>query len=189
MLLKPHICFRILLGVLVILAIYYVFRPSHILSTKIESQFFLLFFYGGLSAYIYRFEIIKKQLIRPLFSMVGICSLAYLFFFFDTSIGFFQYFLLFIFFLPVSLGNSMFGFLNKNFSILLGEISYSIYLIHGLILYIFFTMLLPYLSIPHTVSFQIFLCMIVLCLVLIILSWATYLCIERPFIHLGKSIK
>jgi peptidoglycan/LPS O-acetylase OafA/YrhL len=186
---RPSTYLKLLMSFIILTTAYYTIRPITISSVDIESQFFSLFFLGALSAYLNQFKFIKKKITSPIFSIIGIGSLAYLLFFFDTSIGYIQYILLYIFFLPVSLGNSMFGLLNKNFSILLGEISYSIYLIHGLILYVTFTILYPNVFENIIVSFRFFSWMVLICLATIIISWLTYILIERTFIKLGKSLQ
>jgi peptidoglycan/LPS O-acetylase OafA/YrhL len=175
-----------LLSVIILILVYYSLRNFTIPSIEIELKFFLLFFLGGLSAYLNQFGFLKKKLTGTIYSIIASVSLIFLLFFFDTSFGFTQFLLLFIFFLPVSLGNSIFGIFNKNFSILLGEMSYSIYLIHGLILYASFSILCPSVLKNISSSNQILLWMVIICLATIIISWLTYSLIERTFINLGK---
>jgi len=92
-----------------------------------------------------------------------------------------------LFFLLIVLGNSMFGLFRSRASVLLGEISYSIYLLHGIILYALFSSggiidlkeisLLQYLYILPVVT-----------LLVILFSASTYLEIEKPGIAMGKIV-
>lgn len=88
-------------------------------------------------------------------------------------------------FLIISLGNDVFGVLRNGGLKFLGEISYSIYLLHGLVLYILFSMagvfefnrwsLLEYIALFPGVL-----------LLVVLVSFCTYWTIEKPFMG-GKS--
>ncbi len=90
-----------------------------------------------------------------------------------------------LFFIAIAWGNSLFGLMHKKASLLLGEISYSIYLLHGAIIYILFTVFevvdLKLISATqHTYMMPIIVVLVVLTASL------TYLFIERPGITFGK---
>jgi len=92
--------------------------------------------------------------------------------------------LLFVIFLPIVAGNDWFGLLSANFSRTLGEASYGIYLLHGIVLSVTFhdiglrTLPEPnrwiYLPIITTAT--------------AVISLATFVAIERPAIRLGKNV-
>ncbi|PSV09964.1 hypothetical protein C0W59_21735 [Photobacterium kishitanii] len=110
-----------------------------------------------------------------------------LFFFFKTSFGFYQSFIIGIIFLLFTYGFDFNGLLKNKIAIYLGDISYSIYLIHGLVLYTIYTILFP--SLCSTLSFsQYMLLMPLVLLVVIFVSSITYLYIEKPMIKIGKDI-
>ncbi|OJV18897.1 MAG: hypothetical protein BGO12_17715 [Verrucomicrobia bacterium 61-8] len=92
------------------------------------------------------------------------------------------------FFIIIAFGNSLFGLLRWKSVLLLGEISFSIYLIHGLVLYLLFT----HLKIADVSQMDLtgysFLMPFVASLV-IASSALTFLFIERPFIDLGKEYR
>jgi len=87
----------------------------------------------------------------------------------------------------IVLGSSVFGLFRSKASVLLGEISYSIYLLHGIILYALFSSgdiidlteisLLQYLYILPVVA-----------LLVILFSASTYLEIEKPGVAMGKRV-
>lgn len=92
------------------------------------------------------------------------------------------------FFILVALGNSLFGFLALKSVLLLGEISFSIYLIHGLVLYLLFTQLhVADVSRMSLTGYSLL--MPFVAAIVIAVSALTFLCIERPFITLGREYK
>ena len=96
--------------------------------------------------------------------------------------------LLTLFFLTIVSGNSLFGLLNLKTSKILGEISYSIYLIHGIILYIIFSIIFPNLIYDYSkVEYMILFPTILMCI--IIISIFSYKYIEYPMILKGKEYK
>lgn len=87
-------------------------------------------------------------------------------------------------FFPIALGNDMFGILRSRGAKSLGEISYSIYLTHGIVLYALFSII--ELSI-HEISIYVFTLYIPLVIALTsALSVLTYKNIERPWIEFAK---
>ena len=147
--------------------------------------FLVLFVLGGIIAYLNQnfYETLKPIMTTKQMSVVSIIS------FFIALGSFNQIFrpvgelAVLLFFFPIVFGNSLFGFLSLKSSLILGEISYSIYLIHGVIFYIFFT----YLFNPDTSNsyLESFAYMPFLMLFSVLISLFTYRFIERPFIHLG----
>ncbi|MED6087983.1 hypothetical protein VZ169_14885, partial [Acinetobacter baumannii] len=72
--------------------------------------------------------------------------------FFISSHNFFYFYLIFscgFLFISLACDNNLFGLLNARPLQILGEISYSIYLLHGIVLY-FFIILLNYFEVRNT---------------------------------------
>jgi len=90
-----------------------------------------------------------------------------------------------IFFIAVALGNDIFGFLKHKASILLGEISYSIYLMHGFIIYFIYTIIEP-IDLKTITSLEHTYMMPFLVFIVVLISTKTYLYIEAPAIRFGK---
>lgn len=102
-------------------------------------------------------------------STVGAAALCWVMLAFEFVDGLTQYLLLFVFFLPIACGNSYFGALEAKASQVLGEISYSIYLLHGVVLYLLFSAVAaPLWWMP------------IMSTVVVILSLASFRFIEQP---------
>jgi peptidoglycan/LPS O-acetylase OafA/YrhL len=89
-----------------------------------------------------------------------------------------------IFFVVVASGHSLWGILDRPALLWIGDITYSIYLLHGLLLWAVFRWLLP-----HEVSIHATIFVgsaMAIAGALILLSSAVYLVIERPTMLLGK---
>lgn len=160
------------------------FFPQRLIS--FNSVYFILFSIGGLTAFL----ISEKQKLAVLFknkfwSIIAGMAITISFLYPDTQ-SIIQIALITIFFIPVAFGNTLFGLLKCQGSILLGEISYSIYLLHGMVLYVIFS-LMEFESIMQLpLSSYIFL--LPVCAVLVVLvSTVTFLSIELPSIKLGKK--
>ncbi|SHL58030.1 Peptidoglycan/LPS O-acetylase OafA/YrhL, contains acyltransferase and SGNH-hydrolase domains [Chitinophaga jiangningensis] len=88
-------------------------------------------------------------------------------------------------FIAIACGNTLFGILTHQASCLLGQISYSIYLIHGVLLFVVF-----YLCIGKALTPQIHWLMVTLCsVVLMVVCSLTYRFIERPGIDATDTVK
>jgi peptidoglycan/LPS O-acetylase OafA/YrhL len=93
-----------------------------------------------------------------------------------------------VLFLFIAAGNNMFKSFSSKASIVLGEISYSIYLTHGIVLYILFSgengKEIALLSIEKYA-----LLMPLVSVVVVLFSSLTFLLIEKPGIDLGKKLR
>lgn len=146
----------------------------------------LFFIIGGITAYLnysLKKEIdIKNSKIIALFSLsLLISSLFFKDIYQPVPILFVS-----LFFVSIALGNTLFGILSKPSSVVLGEISYSIYLLHGFIIYLSFSVfklvnLQEINAVTHTMMLP------VLIIVVISISTLTYLYIEKPAIAFGKK--
>ena len=96
--------------------------------------------------------------------------------------------LLSVFFVVIASGNTLFGLLKMREALWLGEISYSIYLCHGLVLWLIMQKMLP--SLPgyhHTTKWFVAAAVGITPIVILFCS-ASYLLIERPLIALGHRV-
>jgi len=148
--------------------------------TKNISSFFLLFVIGYIISEIENRYKNKFNFNNNVVSFINIFIIIFALFYFNTSYSILSFILLGIFFSLLVLGNTLFGILSNKFSIFLGEISYSIYLIHGIILYILFNLLLKHE--PNLYHLPIVIT------VVIFLSLITFKYIEKPFNEFGYSI-
>ena len=90
-------------------------------------------------------------------------------------------------FYKVARGNSLFGLLTSRASILLGEVSYSIYLLHGIVLYVLFTKS-SFIDVSRLSMSEYFYFLPFVSILVVLLSMVTYLTIEKPCIEFGKGL-
>lgn len=163
-------------------------RGFNIPHTDLETRFFIYFLVGALSAAVDKNEFARKIACSRPASILCLASLVLLLTLFPTADGNRQLCLLALFFAPIALGNSMFGVLKTRAAIVLGEISYSIYLLHGIVLYVFFSVLFPNLIQPSTPALVEYGLMLSLGACVVVISWCAFNCIENPGIHVGRGI-
>jgi peptidoglycan/LPS O-acetylase OafA/YrhL len=93
-----------------------------------------------------------------------------------------------VFFIVLASENTFFGILDKRGSLWLGEISYSIYLCHGIVLWIVVQHILPRIPGFQLTDAWLGLSMIGVTPFLVIGCSATYVFLERPFIDFGHRL-
>jgi peptidoglycan/LPS O-acetylase OafA/YrhL len=154
----------------------------------IKTRYFVYFLVGAIAASIRDIYLLRKLAQSKIGSCVSMACMLLLFMMFGKGYGKWQTFVMAVFFCCVALGNSLFGMLKLRALVVLGEISYSVYILHGLLLYICFSLLFPDFMNAATSLFQVSLGMSVVGSLLVLLSWISFCAIERPFMRFGKSI-
>ena len=149
------------------------------------SSFYLIFFAIGSSIYYLRERFAgliesRKALMSSLSLVLMLLLLIY-----PTTFDSFHIFVMSILFLLIASGCNIFGILSTRGAILLGEISYSIYLLHGIILYLIFTVLSPIEIEGYTIQ-QFVLFLPCISIIVVLTSIATFLLIEKPAMDAGK---
>lgn len=176
---------------LVALPIFFFFKPFNIPVLGMASQFIILFMFGGLAC------VIKLQLdaekytkwlliVRGRSVAVSMVLLLVVMLIYPKTLSFEHDIMMFVFFLLVILGNSLFGLFTLTSAKLLGEISYSIYLLHGSVIYLCFSYF-KFLDIKTITLTNYMLLMPLIGLLVVVFSSITYLSIEKPCITLGKG--
>lgn len=142
----------------------------------------LCFIIGAACAHLYKFypDFISK-LKAPAFSVIAIALLGICIYLFGAPYSHVPTILIGIVFLIVSCGNSIFGILKLRVMKMLGAISFSVYLLHGITYTVIFSPL-----IKSGVSYQAAIAITIPSI--IALSTVSYLFIERKFISKGKAI-
>ncbi|WP_309736450.1 acyltransferase [Chamaesiphon sp. OTE_75_metabat_556] len=159
-------------------------KPMQIDS--MDTSFSIFFAIGGLSAYLNRRYKIPNSIIKSkLVSSLAALAIAFAIFrpiTFDSV----HVVMISLFFIPIVLGNDLFGVFSLKSSILLGEISYSIYLLHGIVIYLAFSVLK--IAVLKNISLQEYLIfMPVMCVAVILISALTFISIEKPSIDFGRT--
>lgn len=138
-------------------------------------------FVGGIAAaYMVRSEVFRKFAIGNVASVLIVVLLVSAVVYFPDPREAGAKILLFSVFCLVASGNNLFGALTNKASRLLGEISFSIYMLHGVVLFVTFNFLI---GIPVSQSLSPPLYWLVIFGMspsLVILSFATYKMIEHP---------
>jgi peptidoglycan/LPS O-acetylase OafA/YrhL len=155
---------------------------------NIYNQHHLLSLLGGaIAPFLIKYTTKKINFNTPLISAL-ILLLVTLVFYFDDSNNYICKLLLIIIFNLIALGNNVFGILKSSTLKFLGEISYSIYLIHGIIIfsvmYFFFSLEEAKKLTPLNFYFTI----LVITPILVFICFSTYNYIEKPFINLSKKL-
>jgi peptidoglycan/LPS O-acetylase OafA/YrhL len=159
-------------------------KPMQIDS--IDTSLLIFFAIGGLSAYLnrrYRIpdSIIKSKLASSLAALAIVLAIFRPITFDSLHVA-----MISLFFILIVLGNDLFGVLSLKSSILLGEISYSIYLLHGIVIYLAFSVFK--IAVLENISLQEYLIfMPVMCVVVILISALTFISIEKPSIDFGRT--
>jgi peptidoglycan/LPS O-acetylase OafA/YrhL len=105
----------------------------------------------------------------------------------EDKLTIYQSALLGLFFFPVCLGSDMFGILNSKYMKALGDISFSIYLMHGLVLYVVFTFLFP--LVINTIDFFLYLTLMpIVAVIVVFISYLTYVYIEKVFMDICSRV-
>ncbi len=107
-----------------------------------ELRFAGYFLGGMLAALVSHRTAFPKLAVTKSFSLIALTCVVLTVSFFPSAYGLVPCLLLCAAFIIVSSGNTLFGLLTLKPAKLLGEISYSIYLLHGLLLYLVFELLL-----------------------------------------------
>jgi len=154
----------------------------------INSKYFILFCIGGFFYYLSIRYSSSKQLMKGWVISTLNMFIIILSVFYPVTLDIFHIILISLFFLLTLLGNDLYGIFSLKSSALLGEISYSIYLLHGIILFCIFTVF-NVIEFSHY-SFNAFLLLMPLVSVVVVLiSAVTFIWIEKPSMDFGRQFK
>ena len=150
------------------------------------SLFFLLFTVGAGVAWLQHGSTTGRDLARSnLSSMISLAAIVAALLQ-PVPLGITQVALMSVFFGLTALGNDLFGLFRTPASRLLGEISYSIYLTHGIVLFMLFTQW-RIIDPGETGPLERVALVALVAAITTSGSMLTYLLIERPAIHFGRG--
>ena len=92
-----------------------------------------------------------------------------------------------ILFLSIAKGNSFFGLFSNSLSRKFGQISYSLYLIHGIVLFLIFNGIIGIEYAKKLTQFQFWSIITLSIIPIVFISQITYLYIEKPFMNILKK--
>lgn len=147
---------------------------------KPDIYYFYIFMGGVIAAYAVR----KVNIKNPNTPFWNIILLALIFFYFLLmKIDEHQYLvsiLLFAIFFLIIIGNTLFGLLTTKFSRFLGQISYSIYLLHPIVLFITFKFIISFELAKKLSPIEFWLIIALITPILISICYLTFKKIEEP---------
>jgi peptidoglycan/LPS O-acetylase OafA/YrhL len=153
----------------------------------IKTSLLKFFVFGVIAAYlVVTFPKLAPIARSPIMSVIMAIALL-LSLFLPSHYGPVYIVMLPIFFIPIAFGNNFFGLFSKMPSVILGEISYSIYLLHGLTLFYLFTFL-PVIAVKQLALITFLSLMPVVCIAVVLFSAIAYLTIEATGIRFGKRV-
>ena len=140
----------------------------------------LPFLSGIIASLLVRYSIFCNLASRKICSYFIIGFIVIIFYFFPSKSGFIQFSLLSLIFLLVAGGNNIFGVLIHPISRSLGEFAYSIYLLHGICLFVVFNFIFGIENSKLFSSMYYWIIIVLLSPIIIIVSFVSFRCIERP---------
>ncbi len=173
----------LLIGIFLITFIIY-FDPAQ----RLDAKHCISFLGGIIASYSVRHQQVKSFMRHPAMNGVAFCALLYVLFFSPSATSPAAFIPLTLFFTIVAADNTLWGLLRPQSILWLGEISYGIYLLHGLVLWFGGQYLFTKLTFG-TVQPSVFIAMLLVVAVCIVLLCSlTHIVIERPGIEMGKRI-
>jgi len=166
-----------------LLVVYMYFYPFKLMA--FNSVYLILFLIGGWMSYLESF--FTNKILDSYFPNIFTILLFILSIFIFEPFSVLQILTMSLFFVFVVRGVSIFGLLKTDFSIYLGEISYSIYLLHGLVLFIMYSLLPIYSMGSKSLIFHLYFLPLITFVVILVSSF-TYIYIEKPGMKYGKFL-
>lgn len=145
-------------------------------------------FAGGIAiAFLASHPKIRKPAQTPFTSILIIILILLSVTLFGSAFDIIPYCLLLLTFLGIAAGNTLFGLLSNPGALLLGQISYSVYLLHGVLLYVSFHFIPGLPDLVKDSFWHFWIIIMLLTIVLITLCTLTFYFIEKPGIQAGKK--
>jgi peptidoglycan/LPS O-acetylase OafA/YrhL len=146
-------------------------------------------FLGGIiAAYSIRQASVVVIMQNVWMRVLATLSLVYVLFFAPVATAFVPFVCLTFFFTSIASGNDLWGNLKPASALWLGEISYSVYLLHGLVLWFFGQFVFGKLPADSATAVTFVSMMLGTTVCIVIVSSCTHLFIEKPGIEAGKRV-
>lgn len=152
-------------------------------------KYFIPFIGGILASFILKNKSIKEIVQKPFFTFIAIVLVAFSIIFFESGKGPIAILISSIVFIIIASGNSIFGLLSSSFSRKFGQITYSLYLVHGTLLFIIFYMIIGMENATKLSNFHYWEIIALSVIPLLFISQLTFKYIELPMIKFVKNKK
>lgn len=154
-----------------------------------DRGYWAIFFFGIMAAHIYKAYPRVAFFSKPISSLVPILGIMAVYFISYKPYSITQYFISLVVFLSFVYGADLFGLLKTEVAKFLGTISYSIYLLHGIVLFGVLHSVDYFYPIISLSSIEFWSLILFSGFVVIFVSAITYRYIEYPFIKMIKAAK
>lgn len=145
-------------------------------------------FWGGvIAAFFVRWHWLRRFAETGWGSLLAVFALLYTVLEFDTVYVSRAQIMLSISFILIASGSSLFGLLKLRVSKTLGEMAYSIYLLHGILLFVFFYGVMGIERAKSASPEMHWLALMGLSVVLVVVSFMTYSFIEKPCMKIAEK--
>jgi peptidoglycan/LPS O-acetylase OafA/YrhL len=159
------------------------------LLTWVDASIHILSFMGGIAAAFHvRWDAFQRFAVGKLASVIALACLAAAVGFFPSAYGVVPILLLTVFFTLIASGNSLFGILLSPTSRTFGDFAYSMYLLHGIALFVIFNFVLGLPQSRELSVIQHWSIVMGITPVLICTCFLTYKFIERPAMQNATSV-
>lgn len=153
-------------------------------NSYFATEFFLLFAVGGGASHLVNKKIPVDVTRSKLSSFIALILVVFSVFY-PNTLDIIHIIGMSLLFILIALGNDLFGLFRLRSTILLGEISYSIYLLHGLVLYLVFTQL-AIVDVTELSPDEYSILMPVISVLIVLISSISYLFLEKTSMDIGR---
>lgn len=153
-----------------------------IIALTPDKGYWMIFLFGILAAHTLRLLPKLSWANKPLATLIPLFGLVLVYVIGFKPYGVLQYCITFFIFLFFLYGNTIWGLLKTPAAKLLGTMSYSIYLVHGIVLYIVLKSVNLITPIATMSPFVFWSLMLITALLIVVISGLTYRYIEYPFL-------
>ncbi len=158
-----------------------------VIENKPNPMLFIAFVSGSITAMLrskYNFESILS---KTFFSFIIVGLLLLSIYFFNSGTKILPTLISTIVFILITFNNSIFGILHWNISRKLGQITYSIYLMHGIILFVVFNFIIGFENAKNFSFFEHWKIIAMSIFPILFICQLTYIYIEIPFMKLTNT--
>lgn len=154
-------------------------------QVKYLPEHFISFAGGAIAPFVMRLNLSRFKVNHPLVSLVVLGAIASIFFFHGPNNAFCKA-LIILAFTGIALGNKVFGLLKWKVLKLLGEMSYSTYLIHGIVIFLAVHRVVGFERAKGLSEAEFGLFVFALVPVVVGVSYLAYRWIEKPFMERAR---
>jgi len=157
------------------------------LINKASLKHFLPFIGGILVSFFFKKSNLKIDFKKNIFSFLAVFLFILMIVFFESGRKPVPVIISSIVFLFLAKGNSFFGLFSNSLSRKFGQITYSLYLIHGIILFLVFYGVIGFENSKKLTMIEFWSIITITIVPLITISQITYLYIEKPYMNILKK--